>query len=404
MNGTIQRLRAALAGAIAPKRPPLGQRVRRERPMVNFTAAAGGVETYKRMERDPQIALALALIKAPVARAKWHAACEDGQVREFVEANLRRIWRRMTLRSLDAVPFGFQAFEKVWGLRDGKFVLEKLVDVDPSAVVMRSDERGAFAGFRVGEETLPAPKAFVFTHQKRWGDLYGRSRLEPIVDVWHWSRCVYDLTNRYYERKGDPPIKGRAPSGSVTGADGTPVDNLRWMEEKLLSLKSNGVFVVPAEMLDEKGNLAWDYEYQLDDQRAPMFLEYLRHLDALKMRGLFVPERTATQDKGTGSYAMAETHRDVFLGTEDLLAEEYEEQVNEYVVRPLVELNFDRRAECSVRIARMADEERDRLWRVADKMLQGAEAAKVMEMIDREKVLEGLDIPLAKAGEGRERP
>lgn len=386
--------------ALRIKPPQLGQKIGRGRSgggVLTADLPAADVSTYKAMRKDPQIALAMAVKKAPIARAKWDVVCENARVKRLVQENLDRIWRRMTLRSLSALEFGFQAFEKVWTLRGGAYQIEDLVDIDPADVTMLADERtGAFGGFQVGETKVLVEKAFVFTHQKEWGNLYGRSEFESICDVWWWSMCAYDLVNRYYERKADPPIKARAPSGVQTDTQGNVTDNMQHMEELVETLKSNGVVTLPAEVLTEQGELAWDAEYMLDDQRGPMFLEYINHLDAKKLRGLFVPERTVTQDQATGSYGMAETHRTAFADTEDLIVAEYEEQVNAYVVRPLVQYNARRPVDCRVKIARMADDEREHLWGVIERILASAEAGNLTRLIDRKRLLDNADIPMVE--------
>jgi hypothetical protein len=53
-------------------RPELAERVRRRRDGLGVKLFPGhSVETYKRMRRDPQIALGLALLKAPVVGLRW---------------------------------------------------------------------------------------------------------------------------------------------------------------------------------------------------------------------------------------------------------------------------------------------------------------------------------------------
>ena len=78
---------------------------------------------------------------------------------------------------------------------------------------------------------------------------------------------------------------------------------------------------------------------------------------------------------------------------DDLTVAEYEEQVNAYVVKPLVELNEPSSPDCFVKIARMSDEERQGLWRVMESILASAESGDLMRLIDREKILDALDIP-----------
>jgi hypothetical protein len=177
------------------------------------------------------------------------------------------------------------------------------------------------------------------TLAKEWGNLYGTSRLEAAYEPWYWASVMYLFANRYFERKGDPAVIGRAPAEERTAADGSRVKTLDEAARVISSLRSGGTAVFPDER-DERGNQRWSFEYMLDDKRADMFISYIEHLQVMKLRAILVPERTVTQDQATGSYAMASEHTETFLRNEETLLSEIVEHVNKYLVRPLVEFNF----------------------------------------------------------------
>jgi hypothetical protein len=316
----------------------------------------------------------------------------------------------MTLAAMNALDFGFQAFEKVWELRGREATLKKMKDVDPAQVEILSDEVGDFAGFKLkssefrvqssGTEdgiVVPAEKAFVFTYGKEFGDLYGRSRLAPVAETWWWGVELYKQTNQYFERRANPPIKARAPKGQRPDASGVVRDNMELAESLAQALKSGGVATFPAEY-DEHGNMAWDFQYLLDDKRADMFLAYIEHLDVKKLRGLLVPERALTQDGGSGSYAMARTHADAFMQMEQALIDEYLDHLNRYVVPQMVLYNLGPRAPVPmIRSKGLGEENTEALQRVLEQLFQSEDGGReVRERVDVGKLLEGLGVPVTE--------
>jgi len=69
----LERLRRALGlGGRKQARPEFAERVRRRAGGVGLPPFPGhSIETFKRMRQDPQIALGLALLKAPVVGLRW---------------------------------------------------------------------------------------------------------------------------------------------------------------------------------------------------------------------------------------------------------------------------------------------------------------------------------------------
>ena len=316
-------------------------------------SGAAPIRILKKMRSDAQIALGLSAVKAPIAGTSWWAVSSDEEAARFIEAALRPVWSQVMRTCLGAVDFGFQAAEKVFELRRVEYefagrrrshrgvVYRKLRDLDPDEVTLTADERGDFAGVRVGSDFLPSEKCFVMTLSKEWGDLYGTSRLEAAYEPWYWAGVMYLFANRYFERKGDPAIVGRAPAEERTDADGNRVKTLDEAARVISSLRSGGTAVFPDER-DEFGNTRWDFRYLIDDKRADMFISYIEHLQVMKLRAILVPERTVTQDASSGSFAMASEHTETFLRNEETLLAEIIEHVNRYIVRPLAEFNFGR--------------------------------------------------------------
>jgi len=401
------------------RRPPLGERTRHSRPFITAVTAAYvgpydptrvGVEVKKRMRLDPQVALGLAAIKAPVMNAArdgaWWLEGGSDEIRQLVSDLIRPLIRPLFRSCLNAVEFGHQAHEKVWELRTVRggtfYAYKKLKDLEPGTFELFADENGRYAGLKQPhmDKPIPPAKTFVMTLNKEWGNLYGRGRLDACYEPWYWSSIIYLFANRYFERKADPVMKAYGPPemrlNPETGAEEHALDSLN---TTLASLRSSGSIALPDER-DEHGNRRWDVEYLLDDQRGEMFKSYLEHLDAKKLRALFVPERSLTQDGSVGSHAAARQYADTFLLMEAGLLQDIVGQVNEFVVRPLVELNFGRAADEGVRLT-TSGISRQNEQILADVLRLAVEAeksgAKTAELIDRLKLLEQLNVPVVES-------
>jgi len=362
----------------------------------------GTLAEYGRMRHDDQIALALFLIKAPLFSAQWWVESENEAAGEFVETELSRLWLRLVRTSLKAVEFGFAPHEKVWEVDGGRYVYDAIKDLDPRKTEILRDAGGHFAGLRYkgGDEPvdLSVAKSYVFTVEREFGDLYGISRLKPAWKVWKRSEKIYDATDRYYEKKADPPLKGRAPEGRVVVAGGAEKDNLDYMRDMAVALRNGGAVVFPVGAAPD-GSPAWDIEYLTDDKRGDMFIQYLRHLDQAKMRACLVPDRVGTQGE-TGSYSQARQLTDNFLLGEDHLLSELFEHLQLYVVNPLVAVNFGDGVEVTLSHRSLSDDTKDLLREVVMKLLSGqVTAMEVVRLLDVPSILEVSDLPVVEAQE-----
>lgn len=326
--------KAFTSRTLAKRRRGRGEGIRRQ----------ATLQVYRRMRLDPNLRLALALIKAPIYGLKWRIECEDEDAREDLRAIVDRLWRGMVRTALSAVEFGFSPHEKIWALdAEGRPTLEQLNDLQPWLTEVLVDKATArFAGLRyrpagafstVGEVVIPAEKCFVFTHGKEYGSLYGGSRLEAAHEPWDSGGEARRSLNGYLYRKGDPPLKVRAPAETRHNADGTEIDCMEEAENNALALSGGGVAVFPAEN-DDEGRPLWDAEYMDVPERGDEFLKALDYHDSRAFRACLVPEAVATHGD-VGAYAAIKQYTETFLTLEDQLAQDLIEQLDLYVVQPL---------------------------------------------------------------------
>jgi len=332
------------------------------------------IDTYNKLRMNAQIAAGLKVIKLPIIGQQWTTVCDDKDIGEFIDQLLRPMWYNLLTSTLTAVDFGFAAHEIVYDVKDitlnrkyeeksffdkKAVVWKKFKSLYPDTVNIKLDEMENFDGIVqkwVGNDIrIPVEKSFIFTHDKgdSFGNLFGVSRLKPAYDCWYWWISLVQFMMRYFERKGTPPVIVKFPLGQTK--DGT--DHADIALEMGKALIGESVIAIPSTTY-ENTPPKWDLNYLLDDKRGEMFLSALTFFENKMLRGMFVPERTITQDSSSkaGSYSLSQTHADMFLLGEEALLVDIENQLNKYVVRRLIEYNFGAKApQCYIKIERITE-------------------------------------------------
>ena len=306
--------------------------------------------TRKLMRHDSQVSLGLAALKSPFFGIEYYL--EGG--RPIVKAFLRKtlleshFWYSLLWSVLNSMDYGFQTHEYCWMVANvlvhldqdeaddengtqsvelaERYVIRKMRDLDPDRVHLYRDSFGDLCNVFVtsasaidgvgsaGMGTDLTPEQVLHAvHQGEHDNLRGESVLDRVHMHWHDKHTKLLDFLHYLKQKGNPSVIGNAPNEWVRDEQGNnPIHTLDVMKEALRALKNGSVCVLPSQF-DEKGNQLWaikPLEYQ---ERAEQFLSGLRYDDAQILRGLWVPERIATQDSSVGSNAMAQVHFDTFL-------------------------------------------------------------------------------------------
>lgn len=379
-----------------------GQLARRSSTTRNAFAVRASLPVYRQMRRDPNIALALALIKAPIYSLQWHIESDQEDVQADLTAIVARLWRSIVRTSLTAVEYGFAPHEKIWALEpDGRPTLAKLNDLEPWLTTVMADKAtGAFAGFKyrpggalssAAEVFIPAEKAFVFTHAKEYGSLYGGSRLDAAYKPWDRGEKARDNFGDYLDRKANPPIKGRAPAETRQDANGTEIDCIEEAEKNLLALAKGGVATFPSEY-DEAGKPVWDAEYMQVPQRAEEFIKGFGYFDTRCFRATLVPEAVATHGN-VGAFAAIKQYTETFMTLEDMLAEDFVEQADKYIVQKLVALRHQG-AEAHLRAGALSQQVNERYVQLIETLLASPmTAALVIRALDMAAIVQGSGLP-----------
>jgi len=393
-------------------------------------------QTRKLMRDDPQVAFALAILRAPVINMKWSVESRDPEIAAFVEHVLRPTYRQLALAGTLAVPFGNQVIEKVWKAksveterRDQRigdpiktghpmaWIIEKFRAIPHETITFLIDEqKDEWAGIeqtRSDGQNVKVGKAnaalWSFRRQDVWGELTGYPILNQCYEPWWWKAVTSLYANRYYERKADPPMMGRpAPTVKKGGKD---TCGFQFMTDQYLALRSGGLMMLP-NLRNRKGDYLWDAQFLMDDKRGDMLQARLDALDVQIARALWITDRAGTT--GTvGAKAEAVVHAETLAGSLEMILNEWVDEVcNPQVVDDIVRFNYGQAAVDSsntrLKIAGLSASQRDMLKELLANLLQaeamqlGGKQVKLADVIDSDGILDELEIPKKSADELKE--
>lgn len=319
-------------------------------------APPGTYETYRAMLMDPTIALARAVVMAPLIGNTWAIQSKDDTPEDrvtFIEDMLDPMISTIIENSLLSLDYGWAGFEKVFEVRDGKFTLKRLKPLLHDITQIDINNNGKFQGFKQAAINLPVEKSLLFTNDRYGDNHYGRSRLENARQTWSWWIQANDGAARYDKKiAGVMPVVHYPPGKSID-KHGNSVDNYEIAQRFLDSIASGHGIAIPNEFMkfaeaDIPERRQWIVELMEDrGSRQPGFGDRLRYLDSLKFRGYLRPERSALEGQ-FGTKAEAETHGDLGLLDGEKKQKDIAQVVNWHVIDQLLVLNFGEDARGSI--------------------------------------------------------
>jgi hypothetical protein len=355
------------------------------------------ISTYEKMRLDPQIALGTALIELPILSQNFRIECIDERIAAVIDAIVRPVYRKTVKSMLRSIQFGFAVGEKIFtkillkivkenenggkkvihngytvAIKNIKFVHPKTIRIerDDQEQIKKVKQTGDYAAPNdISIPSVSIEKCIWFANDAEYGNFFGNSRYKNSYQAWYFGSIVLQFALRYLERRGAPAAKGRAPLGTTTTTDGRKVNNIDMMLEVTNALISNSAVVFPSQF-DKYGNQLWDAELVEDEQRGDLFLDMLRFLNLLKLRGLFVPDKTGVVE-GSSTNATSEQSTDIHLLSEEALIQCIEDCLNEQLIDPLVRYNFPptKQVPCYIKIERLNYGKRTLLKDVLSRML-----------------------------------
>lgn len=348
----------------------------------------GTFEVYRKIKSNPTVALAYAATVYPVQFAPWTYEAADGTPDEWVEFaqdQMDAIKWDFVQQACRRFYYGFQAFERVYDVKDGRLGIERLKPLMPDITRPIVDEFGTIIGLENGGAKfgqgnrepvrLTVDKIVWTTFDSEGDDPFGRSVLENVRDVWsNWCSGARNLGKYVTKNAGIIPVV-IYPYDTQAWNDGQLMDAQLAAQRVIDSLWSaNGIAMpmkvadvfagVAQEILRNGGDIQQLLAYQIKtldfkSGAGAEIIDAMKHDEALMVRGMLRPERSLLESEN-GSRADAVQHTDTGLATSDMLHHENCEYATG-ILDDLLVANWGEKARGAVKVmpGALTSEERD---------------------------------------------
>jgi hypothetical protein len=323
----------------------------------NVLAQAPGSIKYDKirlMRKDPTIFLARLMIRSPIIASSWTIERDDAELQviaDEVSAQLMPLrFRFLEAASQGLIDFGWQAFEKVWVVENGRYTIKKLKPLIQDITDVLVDlETGDYIGIRNGtdedEVELEVFDSLLLNINVECDYHYGHSYMANAERSYDASINVSRSADIYDKKIAGAHWLIRFPDGGESLHNGEMTPNDVIAKSLLTALESSGSFAIPHRILDTLEQLsgttpqAWQIELIESSGSGANFEERLLRCDREKVRAFGVPERSILEGQ-FGTKAEADSHGDFALLGIDLLNQSIVEQLNTQLVNQILELNY----------------------------------------------------------------
>ena len=314
-------------------------------------------ETYRQMERDPQINMLLKAIKDSIMSAQWDIRIpEDSpknmdKMREFVEfvlfEDMKPNWQNFLHEVTTYISRGFALFEKIHkngqskefgqytGLGKLAFREQNTIEywnLDREGKIITVDQY-AYGDLDKGTVKIPGEFIVVFTNRKIGDNYEGESELRASYGPWFRKNLYYKLQGIGIEKMA---------IGTVIGTTPTTVQPLSEDEQRFENTLKEYTSHEKQYILKPKG---WEIEIKEGKFNSDHVVAAIQQEDTSMAKSLLANFLELGVSSQTGSFALGNDLSDFFLATIQHFADEICEVFNREIIPELINLNFGPQAE-----------------------------------------------------------
>lgn len=308
---------------------------------------------YRAMRQHYQLGASLNVLTFVMHQIDWRIDCENAEIKDFLEQDLREHWTRLIFMLSQSFWAGYSPAAVNYENRDGYLRLKQIKDLVPEECSINWKVENGWAPYG-----KPKPKLYSFdgimqngheipTSNSLWypllmenGDHWGRKLLKPAFPAWFFSNLIHLYANRYFERFGEPLPVGRAPfDEEVDIGNNQTIRGKQVMETIVSQIRNRSAVVLPSDRAHESKEYEWDIEYLESQMRGADFERYLSRLDEEMSLSVFTPIllfRTAD----VGSYNLGQAHLKIFEQMLNAIAGDAQFYIQRYLIDRMRVLNF----------------------------------------------------------------
>ena len=296
---------------------------------------------YDEMRDDDQIKACISFKKDVAIGSGWRINCEDEEIKQFVEDNLRLRLEEYELGKsfddilrdmLSAFEYGFSLSEPVYKINeDGLYEIKTVKVRPPHSFKFDVDRFGnlkqIIQSTDQGEISIEPTKFIHHVYQQEYGNPYGKSDLKAAHTAWASKKFFTRFFAIYIEKFACPPVVGRY-NPNMDQAE------IQKYYTTLKSLQNSTTFIIPE-----------DTNIEFPQPNRDSTDSYIKGLDMFNMwiaRSLLVPDLMGISGSkiSGGSYALGDMQYKMFLNTVEKERQNIQRKVNMRLIKPLVQINF----------------------------------------------------------------
>jgi phage gp29-like protein len=348
---------------------------------------------YELTLKEPIIFEKMSSIKRAVLSYPWRLEGEDESVTDFCHSVLDD--DKFNLRSVlsflvDAAFYGFTVGEILWGVRDGRWVIERIIERPPTLFAFNRlmyPQVGPLGILRPGSvepEPVPPFKFVVYTYEPDEGDRTGTPLLREVFwPAWIAREAAKLMLKMAEKGSGTVTVTYSQPPGTQITDESGATTTIAAQAQRLAEAIANGTAVSHGDA----------YTVQLLEKArqgdASVFREIVDWAER-RIHLVFTGETLTARggDEGSGSYALGQVHLQIRNEKPISISRDIESVLRLQVLRPLVELNFGPNAPVPRFVIETPREEpRIENWHLQEGVVSPNEVRKTLKLAPRK----GLD-------------
>lgn len=339
------------------------------------------ITTVEVMRKDSMIKLCLGILQAPIQKmelayqegGKWKPGVlsDDAIVGEFVKRQFSRLWDYAHHICRSQV-YGWCGAEVTLTVNEESDTIEvDCVYPRHSRDVKALVQGGKLVGVRFerlnmevgGHVDIGFPRCFFLTHDPQPGVYYGTTVMEGAYSPWwdKWMRGgALDVRRLFMFKDAYGGMDMTYPVKIYDLGDGTTISSKDIARQVVEQSQAGAVTTRPYDPDEKTGKNMWEMERASIPNNPQHILEYPKQLDDEIRHGMGVNDDVITADS-TGSWNGKGMSFFAFMSTRDEWCRHLIRQLDEQIVRPLVEMNFGKDVFYEVSHKPFAEQMKDQL-------------------------------------------
>lgn len=333
--------------------------------IVQFDLSQLTISDYRAMREHYQVNASLSVLSFMQHQSDWHIECDNKKIADECEYQLRNVWTQLNRAMSVANWAGYSPSVLQWenSSTRSKTELTKVKDLIPETARVHWKEVEGWAppgnlwkpkiniydGIKQDGVSWPVPpeNSYWYPLLMEHGDYYGKNLLKPAFTSWYFSILIHLFANRYFERYGEPIVKGRAPfNNDVQMPDGSVLNGMEYLLTVMQQMRNRSVIALPDDKTEmSNGRMEYDFDvsYLEGQMRGADWERYLTRLDEEISIGLFTPIlllRTAD----VGSYNLGVGHMQMYLWMLNAMNSDRALYIDKYILSRMTDFNFGPKA------------------------------------------------------------